>query len=145
MDSRFRRCLEERRLVKLDTIPKDIIKKELEGAGFDLKSAERSLEEENYKWATVQAYYAAFHTSKALVLGKGYKEKSHFCLEMALKVLYIDANILETTYLRKFKECMDLREDADYGLIYSEKSAKEMTEWARKFLEKTRHLLRKTL
>jgi uncharacterized protein (UPF0332 family) len=76
-----------------------------------------------------------FHTTKALVLSKGYREKSHLCLSIALKALFIDSNVLETKHFERFRDCMNLREDADYGLVYSEGSAKAAVEWAKEFLE----------
>ncbi len=87
MDSRFRQCLEEGKLVKIG-IQMDLVGKEIKAAEFDLASAEKSLKEGNPKWATVQAYYSMFHTAKALVYRKGYREKSHACLSIALRALY---------------------------------------------------------
>ena len=141
MDSRFDSCLEEGKLVKI-AVQKDLVEKELEAAKTDLQSTERSLKEGDSKWATVQAYYVMFHAAKALVLSKGYREKSHLCLSVALKVLFVDANVLERRHYDRFRDCMDLRKDADYGLIYSEKSADEVTGWAREFLEEARRIVK---
>jgi uncharacterized protein (UPF0332 family) len=134
MDDRFDRCLKEGKLVK-ESPQLDLVKKELDAAKSDLASAENSALEGDFKWATVQTYYSMFHTAKALVLSKGYREKSHLCLSIALKALFIDSGILESKHFNRFKDCMNLREDADYGLIYSESSAKAAVEWAKEFLE----------
>ena len=142
MDSRFKQCLNERKIVKVQMQP-DLIKKELEGAGFDLKSAEASLAEDNTKWATVQAYYTMFHTSKALVLSKGYMEKSHACLSIALKALFVDGGIVEAKHFNRFRDCMSLREDADYGMVYSDVSAAEAVRWAREFFEEAQRIIEK--
>ncbi len=133
MDSRFSRCLKEGKLVKIGVQP-DLAKKEADAAAYDLQSAEKSLEEGNPKWATVQAYYSMFHTAKALAFHKGYREKSHACLSIALKALFVDANEMEAGQFEHFRDCMALRKDADYGLIYSDKSAEEVVRWAREFL-----------
>ncbi|MBI5635841.1 HEPN domain-containing protein [Candidatus Micrarchaeota archaeon] len=101
MDSRFKNCLEEGKLEKISVQP-DLVKKEIDAASFDLASAEKSIKENNPKWATVQAYYSMFHTAKALVLSKGYREKSHACLSIALKALFVDEGILEGKPLPAF-------------------------------------------
>ncbi len=62
-----------------------MVKKEIEGSKLDLSSAEESLNDEEYKWASVQAYYSMLHAAKALGLKKGYREKSHYCLLIALR------------------------------------------------------------
>ena len=93
MDSRFKRCLDEGKLVKIG-VQRDLVDKEIAAAAFDLESAEKSLKEGNPKWATVQSYYSMFHTAKALVHSKGFREKSHACLSIALRALFVDENIL---------------------------------------------------
>lgn len=141
MDSRFKACIEEGKLVK-GAVQKDLIAKELGAADMDLKSAQVSLRGDNPKWATVQAYYSMFHVAKALVLSKGYREKSHYCLSIALKALFVDENLLETRHFEHFRDCMGLRQDADYGLIYSDKSAEEVVRWASEFLSEAKKLLK---
>ncbi len=140
MDERFKRCVGERGLVK-EPVAKDLIDKELGEAESDLGRAGNSASENDFKWATVQAYYSMFHTAKALVLSKGYREKSHLCLSVALKNLFIDSGILGRKHYERFRDTMSLRKDADYGLIYSESSAKASIEWAREFLEAARDVL----
>lgn len=137
MDERFERSLREGKLVKEKQQP-DLVEKELKAAESDLETAENSISEGNFKWATVQAYYTMFHTAKALVMSKGYREKSHACLSIALKVLFIDSGILESKHFNRFRDCMGLREDADYGMVYSESSAKAAVGWAREFLEEAK-------
>ena len=142
MDETFKRCLDDRKLIKIAIQP-DLINKELDAAEFDFKSAEESSSGDNFKWATVQAYYSMFHTAKALVLSKGYREKSHMCLSIALKALFVDEGTIERKYYDHLKDCMHLREDADYGLIYSEASADEVVKWASEFLEAAKKHIRK--
>lgn len=66
----FQRCLREGRLVKVEPSPR-LIAKEISSAEYDLGRAEESLMKGDFKWASVQAYYAIFHAAKALVLSKG--------------------------------------------------------------------------
>jgi uncharacterized protein (UPF0332 family) len=141
MDERFERCLREKRLVKAKP-DVDLIQKEIAAAEADLKSAHDSAIDKDYKWATVQAYYSMFHTAKALVLSKGYREKGHMCLSLALKALFIDEGVMEEKHYTHYRDAMVLREDADYGLIYSENSSKGAIGWAQDFLDEGKKLLK---
>ena len=49
----------------------------------------------------MQSYYSMFHAAKALVLKKGYREKSHFCLIIALRELYVNKNKLNGEMVEK--------------------------------------------
>ncbi len=142
MDERFERCLREKRLVKAKP-EKDLIIKEIAAAESDLKSAYDSADDKDFKWATIQAYYSMFHTAKALVLSKGYREKGHMCLSIALKALLTDEGNLEEKHYSRYRDAMVLREDADYGLIYSEDSSKGAIGWAQDFLNEAKNLLKK--
>ena len=82
-----------------------------------------------------------FHTAKALVYRKGYREKSHVCLSIALRALYED--VVDAKHFERFRDCMNLRQDADYGMIYSDRSAREVTDWAEEFLKAAREALKK--
>ncbi|VVC02388.1 HEPN domain protein [uncultured archaeon] len=140
MDKRFKKCLDENKLAEVKDAA-DLIVKELLAAEADLASAQTSLREENHKWATVQAYYSMFHAAKALIYKKGYREKSHQCLAIALKALYVDENKMEEKHYNHFRDCMALRHDADYGMVYSAESAKEVVGWADEFLKIAKTLL----
>ena len=142
MDSKLKKCLDEKRLVRIPVQP-DLVQKEMDAASFDLNTAEESFSEGNHKWATVQAYYSMFHTAKALVLCRGYREKSHACLSIALKSLLVDENLLGQSHFEHFRDCMELRDDADYGLIYSKHSAETVIGWANEFLEAARRIIQK--
>lgn len=136
----FERCLKERRLVKIKPSNK-IIQKELESAEYDLERARNSFNEEDFKWAAVQSYYSMFHAAKALVLKKGYREKSHFCLIIALKELYVSENRLRVEMVENLELCMNLRHEADYGLTYHQESAETAIKYAEEFLDKTIDIL----
>ncbi|MBI2079836.1 HEPN domain-containing protein [Candidatus Micrarchaeota archaeon] len=141
MDERFEKCIKEGKLVK-EKVDPDLIKKEINGAESDIRSATNSFSERDFKWTTIQSYYSMFHTAKALVLSKGYREKSHKCLSIAIKALFIDALTLETKHYDHFRDCMNLREDADYGLVYSENSARTALDWAKDFLNSTKIIIK---
>lgn len=82
-----------------------------------------------------------FHAAKALVLEKGYREKSHYCLLTALKELYVNQGLMNQEMIDNFELCMHLRHDADYGLLYDQESAKTAIKYAEIFLKKTLKIL----
>src|SRR3990172_3932546 len=118
--SQFRRFVEEGRLTRIG-IDRKLVRKEVEGAASDLEEARDSLKRKKFKWATVQGYYSMFHSARALLYCKGFREKSHYALLVALRELF--KNELTSKILRDFDEAMNLREEADYGLVFSEEAA----------------------
>ncbi|MBI5001228.1 MAG: HEPN domain-containing protein [Euryarchaeota archaeon] len=138
--SEFERCVEDRRLIHVQASDK-MIEKESNGAKYDLKRAEESLRNGDCKWASVQAYYSMFHAAKALVLRRGYREKSHYCLLIALRDLYVNAGELGEEFADNFEMAMDIRHEADYALSYDEESAKIAVRNAERFLHKAQEML----
>lgn len=132
MSSEFQRCIDDHKL-KPFKATKQMIEKELESAGYDLKRAQESLNEGDAKWSTVQSYYAIFHSARALLFNRGYRERSHRCLLIALQELYVRTGELPPEYIDIFRLAMDLREDADYGFIYDKESAYDLLQNAKKF------------
>ncbi len=136
--STFKRFLEERRLIKI-SVDRKLVLKEIEGAISDLEEAKDSLSRRKFKWATIQGYYSMFHAARALVYSRGFREKSHYALLVALKELF--KNQLELEFIQNFEEVMSLREEADYGLVFSEEGATSIIKNAEKFLKKVKEIL----
>ena len=136
----FERCLKERRIVKIGISPQ-LVNKEIDRAKYDLEKASTSYKNEDYKWCSIQAYYSMFHCAKALVLNKGFREKSHYCLLIALKELYVKTDVLSNEHSINFEAAMDLRHEADYGLTFDKNSARIVLENATLLLTTTNALL----
>jgi uncharacterized protein (UPF0332 family) len=134
----LKKLLKEKRITRSST-HRTMVTKELKASRSDLGTARESYHADNYKWATVQAYYSIFHAARALLYDKGFREKSHRGLLKALGELYPKAILSDM--LESFEESMNLREAADYGLVYSEEGAKEALENAQIFLEKSMRVL----
>ena len=132
----FEKCLKERRLLKVEPSP-DMIAKEMQSAGYDLGRAADSLGEDDHKWASIQAYYSMFHAAKALVLAKGYREKGHSCLLVALRELYT----AEKALADDLEMCMDMRHEADYASTFDAESAGIAVKKAERFQERATELL----
>jgi uncharacterized protein (UPF0332 family) len=137
MRYRFDECLERGKIVKIPVDPA-LVQKEFREAEVDLLAAERSLAEHQQKWAIIQGYYSLFHSLRALIFNKGYREKSHRCLKYAVEALLVDEGIITSDALEQFSFAMDLREGADYGCIYNEESARLVVLSARSVFERVR-------
>ena len=135
---KFKRLLEERRLTRIKPDRK-LVLKEIEGAKSDLETARKSLQDENFKWAIIQGYYSIFHSARALVYSKGFREKSHYALLVAIQELFRDE--LESFLIQGFGDAMNLRQTADYGLTFSKEGAINVIETAEKFLLKAKEIL----
>ncbi len=134
----LRKLLKERRIIRSRTSSR-MVAKELKGSGSDLATAKASYEAGDHKWATVQAYYSIFHAARALLYNRGFRERSHRGLLKALAELY-PRNTM-SGMLVVFEESKNLREDADYGLVYSEQGAGQALEDAKVFFEESKMIL----
>lgn len=114
--------------LKRGTYSDDMCKKEYNVGKKDLEAANISYEAENYKWATIQAYYAIFHGVRALLYRSGYREESHVALKLAFNELYINTGILTQNVYKALERGMNLREMADYKENYSQSGASNLIE-----------------
>jgi len=135
----FLKLLEERRILRVKRDPA-LVKKELAAARSDLKDALDSLRIGKCKWATIQGYYAMFHAARALLYDKGFREKSHYALLVAIRELY--AGAVERSLFQDFEHGMYLRQEADYGLNFSETGAQSVIESAGTLLKRVAAMLR---
>jgi len=139
-DNDFKDCL-KRGKIKEFSKAKSLIPKELDSAKSDLKTAQDSIKQKNYKWATIQAYYSMFHTARALIYSKGYREKSHYCLIVALRTLFVAEKLLDVRLVEAMQTAKTLRENADYASEFSKSSAEALVEKAQLFLKKAEEIL----
>ena len=130
MSFKFKRLLEENRLTRIKPDRK-LILKEIEGAKSDLETAKKSLQDGNFKWAIIQGYYSIFHAARALVYSRGFREKSHYAVLVAIQELFTDE--LEISLVQGFEDAMNLRQTADYGLTFSEAGALDVIKNCRIF------------
>ena len=139
MISEFKRMIEERRLTRI-TVDRKLVLKEMREAEADLIEAKDSFVRNKFKWATIQGYYSMFHAARALVYNRGFREKSHYALLVALRNLL--ARELGMKLIKDFEDAMSLREEADYGLTFSEAGAVETVEAAEAFSKKAKEVLK---
>lgn len=140
MNPEFEACL-KRGKIKEFSQGKSLAQKELKTAGSDLNEAKETFQKEGYKWATIQAYYSMFHSARALLYNKNYGEKSHYCLIVALKVLYVETGLLPVSFIEVLQRAKDLREDADYYDEWSKITTEDILTKAEEFLERAKKII----
>ena len=82
-----------------------------------------------------------FHSARALLYAKNYREKSHYCLIAALKAFYVDKRLLPQSLIGSLENGKNLRERADYYDEWSKESAESLLNAAEKFLNTSRKLI----
>jgi uncharacterized protein (UPF0332 family) len=135
VNQEFKQCLESKKLVSFAK-GKDLVKKEFSVAGSDLSDAKAGYENGRYKWSTIQAYYSMFHAARGLIYSQGYREKSHYCLAVALRELFVGEGTMDAQLVRDFLNAMNLRQAADYEAEFSQAGAKAVISSAENFIEK---------
>lgn len=141
MNPEFKDCLRKQKLKKFSR-GKALVNKELKSAEEDLKTAKESFNNENYKWATIQCYYSMFHSARALLYSRNYRERSHYCLIVALRVFYGEKGLLSGNLIEGFQKAKALRENADYYDQWSKAGAEALFDLADKFLNISIKLLK---
>jgi uncharacterized protein (UPF0332 family) len=128
---RFEECL-EKGLIKKDPSAGERAESSLMIAERFLRSSNRNLEIDEYEMAEMAAYNSAFHAARALLFAKGYTERSHFCLGVALGGLY-KGKIID--HLKTFDKIRLSRHNVQYGgALVSQDEAAFVIDFARDFL-----------
>ena len=66
MIKNFEDCLKKGKIKKFSR-GKSLAGKELRLAKEDLNSAQKSFDDENYRWCIIQVYYSMFHSARSLL------------------------------------------------------------------------------
>jgi uncharacterized protein (UPF0332 family) len=128
---RLEECL-DKGLIKEDPLASERVESSLMIAERFLRSSNRNLEINEYEMAEIAAYNSAFHAARALLFAKGYTERSHFCLGVALRGLY-RGKIIDL--LKIFDKIRLSRHNVQYGgALISEDEAAFVINFARDFL-----------
>jgi uncharacterized protein (UPF0332 family) len=113
MNPEFERCLRSQK-IKVFSRGRMLADKELKVAASDLEQAKITFKNDNYKWSTIQCYYSMFHSARALLYIKNYRERSHHCLIVAIRTLYVEEKLLPLHLIEGLEKAKTLRESADY-------------------------------
>jgi uncharacterized protein (UPF0332 family) len=83
------------------------------------------------------------HAARALIYSTGYRERSHYCLFVALQALFVDRGILDADLAGSFRLAMMLRENADYRNDFSVEGALSAIQRAERLLQRSEEILGK--
>jgi uncharacterized protein (UPF0332 family) len=136
----FDDCVKRRLIVPWPSVEGEV-EKEWGQSRNDLKMAIESNKSGDPKWAIVQAYYSMFHMTRAVLFSKGFRERSHSCLEIFLDKLVTD-NLISVDYAQHFRTARFQREEANYHSSYSIERAEYVIQLALDFNEKLETLLK---
>jgi len=81
-----------------------------------------------------------FHSARALLFAKNYRERSHYCLIVALRSLYVEMGLLPNSLIETLMKGKRLREDADYYSRWSEEGAEFTLKAAKDFIKTAQKL-----
>jgi uncharacterized protein (UPF0332 family) len=140
MNEAFKECIKNRKIIPFPRAT-SFVKKELSAAKDDLVEAMDRLNNGKYKYATINSYYSTFHAARALLYSKGYRERSHYCLSVALEAIFVKTGMMSDRYIRIFRNNMSLRENADYISSFSKESALSGISNAQEFINMAKTLL----
>ncbi|MBI5528395.1 MAG: HEPN domain-containing protein [Deltaproteobacteria bacterium] len=140
VDQEFQSCLSENRVTVFADGPK-LVDRQLEIASDDLAEAAASAARGAWKWSTIQSYYSMYHTARALLFARSFREKNHRCLRIAIASLYAREGEEFASLVDDFNLGKQLRENAGYADDFSENGAQKLMASARRFLEAARTVL----
>lgn len=134
VETQFAECLKNGNIKKFAEAKK-LIEKELRVAKGDLEIAGRGIENGQWKWSTIQAYYSMFHCARALLYSAGYREKSHRCLRVAIETLFVKTGEISEKFIDALQTAKEMRENADYEEEFSETGARKLVSIAGDFFD----------
>ena len=82
-----------------------------------------------------------YHAARALIYSMGFRERSHYCLFVALQALLVDRGALDPDLVESFRNSMRLRETADYRSDFSEEGALLVVERAERLIKRAEEIL----
>ena len=82
-----------------------------------------------------------FHSARALLYSKSYREKSHFCLIEAVRTMFVETGRLNAALVESLLEAKNLREAADYYGDFSELNGRKLIKKAEEFLKIAKKIL----
>ncbi|OGS40049.1 MAG: DNA-binding protein [Euryarchaeota archaeon RBG_13_31_8] len=129
-------------LIRKDKSAPERIKKSLEIAERFQISAKKNIEIKELEMAEIASYSSIFHSARSLLFKNEYTERSHVCIILALKEIYkSNHELLEL--LNTFDKIRISRHNIQYGgTLIDKEEAEFVYEFAKKFLEKTKKIIK---
>lgn len=136
----FKDCL-SKGFIRIDKSAPERVSKSLEIAERFISAAKKNIEIGELEMSEIASYNSIFHSARSLLFKKGYTERSHICIILALKELYKN-NYELLELLNTFDKIRISRHNIQYGgeLINIEE-AEFVHEFSIRFLEKTKDII----
>jgi len=121
---------------------KNYAKASLKRAEKALKSAKLLQENGELEDAASRAYYAMFHSARAILFSKGISAKTHRGTISLFSEKIVKQGILSEEYADTLRKAFDIRQKSDYELYtqLNEETVKNLIKNAEKLIKKTREL-----
>ena len=137
---RFNECV-EKGMIKRDPKAAERVETSLDAAERFLSSSKRNLEIREYEIVAIAAYNSAFHSARSLLFARGYVERSHLCLGLAIRALYSGPVV---DLIKTWDKIRLSRHNVQYGAgLVSPEEAEFVINFAEEFLEAARKELGK--
>ena len=136
----FKECL-SKGMIRKDTSAPERVQKSIEIADRFSSSAKKNIEIEELEMSELASYNSIFHSARSLPFIKGYTERSHICVIIALKELY-NKNQTLANLLNTFDKIRISRHNIQYGgALIDIEEAKFVFNFAKQFLETTKKII----
>ncbi len=137
----FKDCI-AKGLIRKEKTAHERVSKSIEIAERFFNSSKKNLEIEELEMAEIASYNSIFHSARSLLFKKGYTERSHICVILALKELYKDNHEL-IDLLNTFDKIRISRHNIQYGgILVDLEEAEFVFDFSKQFLEKTKKILK---
>lgn len=83
-----------------------------------------------------------FHSARALLYARNYRERSHHCLIVAIRALYVEEKLLPLHLIEGLQKAKTLRESADYYDQWSKTGVETILKVAEEFLDNSIQLIK---
>lgn len=120
-------------------------KHRLASAKESLEEGQLLLESQKYKGANNRAYYAIFHSMRAILALDGFDSKKHSGVIAKFNENYVKSQIFEIDYGKIVKNASVIRNNSDYDdfFIATKEQAENQIKDAKKFILATEKYLEK--
>lgn len=124
-------------------VDKGIVKKSLSLAERDIKTAKNVFEDKDYDWSLAIAYNAMLQAGRALMFSEGYRPKGKYKHVAVIEFVKSRFKEFAEQTLFTFNKTRKKRHIAVYEQvdIVSKEEARNVLNWAEKFVNKAKEIL----
>lgn len=108
-----------------------------------LQEAEKGMANGAFNSSVISSYLSMFHSSRAILIFDGFREKSHYCIARYLEEKYVKTGRLEAKWIELLDHIREIRHDSQYDAKFfaTPEDAKSTLDISKDFLKRIRMLL----